>query len=225
MQHSSLIVRRLGLQPYETIWHAMQAFTNQRTPDTADEIWLVEHPPVYTQGQAGKPEHLLHNTSIPVVQSDRGGQVTYHGPGQLVFYPLLDVRRLGVGVRELVTALEQSVIRLLANYDIEAVARADAPGVYVNNAKIASLGLRIRHGRSFHGLALNVAMDLTPFQHINPCGYAGLAMTQCSSLGGPANVAEAAEGLLHAFTQQLGITQWQDGDAVIYAPACEETHD
>ena len=149
MQHSSLIVRRLGIQPYETIWHAMQTFTNQRTPETADEIWLVEHPPVYTQGQAGKPEHLLHTTSIPIVQSDRGGQVTYHGPGQLVFYPLLDVRRLGLGVRELVTALEQSVIRLLANYGINALARSDAPGVYVDNAKIASLGLRIRHGYLF----------------------------------------------------------------------------
>ncbi len=224
MQHPSLIVRRLGVQSYETIWHAMQNFTNQRNAETPDEIWLVEHHPVYTQGQAGKPEHLLHTTSIPVVQSDRGGQVTYHGPGQLVFYPLLDVRRLGVGVRELVTALEQSVIQLLASYHIDAEAKADAPGVYVNNAKIASLGLRIRHGRSFHGLALNVAMDLTPFQHINPCGYAGLAMTQCSSLGGPATVAEAAEGLLQTFTRQLGISQWQDDEAVIYAPVCEETH-
>ncbi len=224
MQHPSLIVRRLGVQSYETIWHAMQNFTNQRNAETPDEIWLVEHHPVYTQGQAGKPEHLLHATSIPVVQSDRGGQVTYHGPGQLVFYPLLDVRRLGIGVRELVTALEQSVIQLLASYHIDAEAKADAPGVYVNNAKIASLGLRIRHGRSFHGLALNVAMDLTPFQHINPCGYAGLAMTQCSSLGGPATVAEAAEGLLQTFTRQLGISQWQDDEAVIYAPVCEETH-
>jgi len=224
LQHPSLIVRRLGVQSYETIWHAMQNFTNQRNAETPDEIWLVEHHPVYTQGQAGKPEHLLHATSIPVVQSDRGGQVTYHGPGQLVFYPLLDVRRLGIGVRELVTTLEQSVIQLLASYHIDAEAKADAPGVYVNNAKIASLGLRIRHGRSFHGLALNVAMDLTPFQHINPCGYAGLAMTQCSSLGGPATVAEAAEGLLQTFTRQLGISQWQDGEAVIYAPVCEETH-
>ncbi len=224
LQHPSLIVRRLGVQSYETIWHAMQNFTNQRNAETPDEIWLVEHHPVYTQGQAGKPEHLLHATSIPVVQSDRGGQVTYHGPGQLVFYPLLDVRRLGIGVRELVTALEQSVIQLLASYHIDAEAKADAPGVYVNNAKIASLGLRIRHGRSFHGLALNVAMDLTPFQHINPCGYAGLAMTQCSSLGGPATVAEAAEGLLQTFTRQLGISQWQDDEAVIYAPVCEETH-
>ena len=138
MQHSSLIVRRLGIQPYETIWHAMQTFTNQRTPETADEIWLVEHPPVYTQGQAGKPEHLLHTTSIPIVQSDRGGQVTYHGPGQLVFYPLLDVRRLGLGVRELVTALEQSVIRLLANYGINALARSDAPGVLILQVALLS---------------------------------------------------------------------------------------
>lgn len=225
MQHSSLVVRHLGLQPYETIWHAMQAFTNQRTAETPDEIWIVEHPPVYTQGQAGKPEHLLHMTSIPIVQTDRGGQVTYHGPGQLVFYPLLDVRRLGLGVRELVTALEQSVVLLLQKYGIESAAKPDAPGVYVDGSKIASLGLRIRHGRSFHGLALNVVMDLSPFQHINPCGYAGLAMTQCSSLGGPQTVAEAAQELLSIFTQQIGITQWHDGEPVVYAPACEETHD
>ncbi len=225
MQHSSLIVRRLGVQPYETIWHAMQEFTNNRTAETPDEIWIVEHPPVYTQGQAGKAEHLLHLTSIPVVQSDRGGQITYHGPGQLVFYPLLDVRRLGLGVRELVTALEQSIVGLLQKYGIESASKPDAPGVYVNGDKIASLGLRIRHGRSFHGLALNVAMDLTPFLHINPCGYAGLAMTQCSSLGGPQTVAEAADGLLSVFTQQLGITQWHDGEPIGGAPACEETHD
>ena len=170
-------VRELGVQAYEPVWHAMQDFTNQRTADTADELWLVQHPPVFTQGQAGKAEHLLLPGDIPVVQVDRGGQVTYHGPGQLVAYPLVDVRRLGLGVRELVSRIEQSLIDLLASYGVSAEARADAPGVYVNGAKIASLGLRIRRGCSFHGLALNVDMDLQPFQRINQCGYAGLAMT------------------------------------------------
>ena len=174
----SVGIRELGLRPYEPVWQAMQTFTNERAPDTPDEIWLLEHERVFTQGQAGKAEHVLIPGDIPVVKADRGGQVTYHGPGQIVGYLLLDVRRLGFGVRELVSRIEQSLIATLAEYGVEAYAKPDAPGVYVNDAKIASLGLRIRNGRSFHGLALNVDMDLQPFGRINPCGYAGLRMTQ-----------------------------------------------
>ncbi|MCJ8170624.1 lipoyl(octanoyl) transferase LipB [Atopomonas sediminilitoris] len=174
----TLIVRDLGLVDYAPTLTAMQAFTEQRDAATFDEIWLLEHPPVFTQGQAGKAEHVLAPGDIPVVQVDRGGQVTYHGPGQLVVYLLIDVKRQGLGVRELVSQIENSLIALLADFDIQAVAKPDAPGVYVNNAKIASLGLRIRRGCSFHGLALNVDMDLEPFSRINPCGYAGMAMTQ-----------------------------------------------
>ncbi len=204
-------VRELGLQAYEPVWHAMQDFTNQRTVDTADELWLVQHPPVFTQGQAGKAEHLLLPGDIPVVQVDRGGQVTYHGPGQLVAYPLVDVRRLGLGVRELVSRIEQSLIDLLAGYGVSAEARADAPGVYVNGAKIASLGLRIRRGCSFHGLALNVDMDLQPFQRINPCGYAGLAMTQLADhVAGPLAMAEVSARLREQLVKHLGYEQQQN---------------
>ena len=173
-----VVIRHLGCVAYEPTWHAMQHFTQTRDADTADEIWLLEHPRVFTQGQAGKAEHVLAAGDIPVVQVDRGGQVTYHGPGQLVAYVLVDVRRAGQGVRDLVTSIENSLIDLLAQYDIAAQAKPDAPGVYVGDKKIASLGLRIRRGCSFHGLALNVDMDLQPFQRINPCGYAGLHMTQ-----------------------------------------------
>ena len=172
----------LGRRPYLPVWQAMRELTDGRDEATPDQFWLVEHDPVFTQGQAGKPEHLLMPGDIPVVQTDRGGQVTYHGPGQVVLYPLLDVRRCGIGVRELVTALERAVIELLAEYGIEAHARPDAPGVYVGEAKIASLGLRIRRGASFHGVALNVNGDLAPFQRINPCGYAGMAMTRLADL-------------------------------------------
>ena len=196
LQQLPLIVRHLGIRPYLETWHAMQVFTDTRDATTPDEIWLLQHHPVYTQGQAGKAEHLLHQTDIPVVQSDRGGQITYHGPGQLIAYLLIDVRRKGMGVRQLVTAMEQAVIALLASSGIQATAKADAPGVYVNGAKIASLGLRIRRGCSFHGLALNIDLDLTPFTHINPCGYAGLAMTRTATLGGPRHVADAAPLLL-----------------------------
>ena len=188
----------------------MQVFTDTRDAMTPDEIWLLQHDPVFTQGQAGKAEHLLHQTNIPVVQSDRGGQITYHGPGQLIAYLLIDVRRKGIGIRQLVTAMEQAVIGLLARSDIQACARADAPGVYVDGAKIASLGLRIRRGCSFHGLALNVDLDLTPFSHINPCGYAGLAMTRTASLGGPSHVADAAPLLLAELTRQLDYATWTE---------------
>jgi lipoyl(octanoyl) transferase len=177
--HGCLGFRELGLAPYEPVWQAMRWFTDHaQARKPGDEAWLVQHPPVFTQGQAGKAEHLLLPGDIPVVQVDRGGQVTYHGPGQLVAYLMLDLRERGFGVRDLVSRIENALIAVLASYNIGAQARPDAPGVYVQGAKIASLGLRIRHGRSFHGLALNVGMDLRPFQRINPCGYAGLAITQ-----------------------------------------------
>ncbi|MCG6656382.1 lipoyl(octanoyl) transferase LipB [Halomonas campisalis] len=171
-------LHRLGRRPYAPVWQAMRDLTDSRDAETPDQFWLVEHDPVFTQGQAGKPEHLLMPGDIPVVQTDRGGQVTYHGPGQVVLYPLIDVRRSRLGVRDLVTGLENAVIALLAELGVEARARPDAPGVYVGEAKIASLGLRIRRGGSFHGVALNVDGDLSPFQRINPCGYAGMAMTR-----------------------------------------------
>ena len=195
--------RELGLMPYEPVWHAMQRFTDQRDADAADEVWLVQHPAVFTPGQAGKAEHLLVPGEIPVVQVDRGGQVTYHGPGQLVVYLLLDVRRLGYGVRELVTRMEHTLIDLLASYGVPAAARADAPGVYVNGAKIASLGLRIRRGCSFHGLALNVDMDLAPFRRINPCGYAGLPMTQMCDHVAPLEFAEVSARLRAQLVKHL----------------------
>ena len=198
-------VRELGLADYESTWLAMQRFTDMRKerPDTQDEVWLVQHPPVFTQGQAGKAEHLLLPGDIPVVKSDRGGQVTYHGPGQLVAYLLLDVRRLGFGVRELVSRMERCLIELLASYGVTAAAKPDAPGVYVDGAKIASLGLRIRNGCSFHGLALNVDMDLEPFRRINPCGYAGLAMTQLRDHAGPIEFAEVSAQLRAQLVKHL----------------------
>ncbi|MGO3413541.1 lipoyl(octanoyl) transferase LipB [Kluyvera intermedia] len=177
---NTLLIRQLGLQPYEPISQAMHDFTDTRDETTLDEIWLVEHQPVFTQGQAGKAEHVLVPGDIPVIQSDRGGQVTYHGPGQQVMYVLLNLKRRKLGVRELVTLLEQTVVNTLAELGIEAHPRADAPGVYVGEKKICSLGLRIRKGCSFHGLALNIAMDLSPFLRINPCGYAGMEMAQVS---------------------------------------------
>jgi lipoyl(octanoyl) transferase len=190
-----MIRRWLGQVDYEPTWRAMQRFTEERGPDTPDELWLLEHPPVYTLGQAGDRAHLLDPGDIPIVPVDRGGQVTYHGPGQLVAYPLIDVRRLGVSVRELVMALEQAVIDTVAGYGIAAAGRRDAPGVYVDGRKLASLGLRIRRGGSYHGLALNVAMDLTPFARINPCGMAGLQVTQLADLGGPRDLQQVADDL------------------------------
>lgn len=195
----------LGRQPYQPVWQAMRALTDSRDATTNDQFWVVEHDPVFTQGQAGKPEHLLMPGDIPVVLSDRGGQVTYHGPGQLVLYPLIDIRRAKLGVRELVTALEQAVVDTLADQGIIARARADAPGVYVDDAKIASLGLRIRRGASFHGVALNVDADLSPFARINPCGYAGMAMTRISDLVTPApDQASIARSLVRHLASRLG---------------------
>jgi lipoyl(octanoyl) transferase len=199
-----LCIRQLGRQPYQPVWHAMQQFTDDRDDSTVDELWVLEHEPVFTQGQAGKAEHILLPGDIPVVQVDRGGQVTYHGPGQLVVYFLLDLRRRKLGVRQLVTAIEDSIVASMAGYGVSAAARADAPGVYVDGAKLCSLGLRIRKGCSFHGLALNVNMDLSPFARINPCGYAGMQMVQSADLGGPQSITEAASCVTEHFAKQLG---------------------
>jgi len=198
-------VRDLGLAQYEPTWRAMQRFTDVRDARTPDEIWVLEHPPVFTLGMAASPEHVLAPGGIPVVQTDRGGQVTYHGPGQLVVYALIDLRRAGLGVRDMVSALEQSVVDLVAQFGVAAHARREAPGVYVAGLKLASVGLRVRRGASYHGLALNVSMDLTPFSQINPCGYRGLEMTQLAQLpGAPDSVDEAARSLLpHLFAALL----------------------
>ena len=205
MAAADLIVRHLGLVDYLPTLEAMRTLTAERDENTPDEIWLLQHPQVFTQGQAGKPEHLLAPGDIPVVQVERGGQVTFHGPGQLVGYLMLDLRRLDLGVRELVTVMEQALVEVLAGYGVEAAPKADAPGVYVKGDKIASLGLRVRRGCSFHGLALNVDMDMTPFGRINPCGYAGLKMTQLSDqLAPPPVFDEVAERLEQALRQRLG---------------------
>lgn len=205
--HNQLVVKRLGRQDYSPVWQAMHQFTDQRSEETLDEVWLVEHNPVFTQGQAGKAEHLLNTGDIPVVQSDRGGQVTYHGPGQLVVYFLINLRRKKLGVRDLVTAIEHLVINTLKAYNIDSAARPDAPGVYVDGKKICSLGLRIRKGCSFHGLALNVNMDLSPFQRINPCGYQGMEMVQVSELGGPNELATIEQQLIKELVNLLGYEQ------------------
>jgi len=200
-------VKSLGLVEYQPTWDAMKRFTTERSPETRDEIWLVQHPPVYTQGLAGKPEHLLHSTDIPVVKIDRGGQITYHGPGQIVAYMLLDMRRWKINVRELVRLMEQAVIDLLVENGVAALGREDAPGVYVGGAKVAALGLKIKNGCCYHGLALNVDMDLAPFANINPCGYAGMRVTQVCELGiaVPINElqAELAQNLIHGLQQHL----------------------
>jgi len=198
-------VRDLGRQPYEPVWRAMQRFTDARTEDTPDELWLVEHEPVFTLGQAGKPEHVLVPGDIPVLHVDRGGQVTYHGPGQIVAYPLLDLRRLKIGVREYVERIEQAVIDTLADWNIVAGRRDGAPGVYVNGAKVAALGIRVRRGCSFHGLAFNIAMDLEPFHRINPCGYAGLEVVSMQDLGGPAGLDAVKPALLAHLAAQFGL--------------------
>lgn len=205
--HNQLVVKRLGRQDYSPVWQAMHQFTDQRSEETCDEVWLVEHNPVFTQGQAGKAEHLLNTGDIPVVQSDRGGQVTYHGPGQLVVYFLINLRRKKLGVRDLVTTIENLVINTLKAYNIDSAARPDAPGVYVDGKKICSLGLRIRKGCSFHGLALNVNMDLSPFLRINPCGYQGMEMVQVSELGGPNELATIEQQLIKELVNLLGYEQ------------------
>ncbi len=198
-------MRHLGLVEYLPTLEAMRSFTAERGEQTPDEIWLLQHPQVFTQGQAGKAEHLLAPGDIPVVQVERGGQVTYHGPGQLVAYLMLNLRRQGLGVRELVTAMERALVDVLAGYGVEAAPKADAPGVYVKGDKIASLGLRVRHGCSFHGLALNVDMDMSPFQRINPCGYAGLQMIQLKDLlAAPPLLDEVAQRLERALRERLG---------------------
>lgn len=205
--HNQLVVKRLGRQDYSPVWQAMHQFTDQRSEETLDEVWLVEHNPVFTQGQAGKAEHLLNTGDIPVVQSDRGGQVTYHGPGQLVVYFLINLRRKKLGVRDLVTTIENLVINTLKAYNIDSAARPDAPGVYVDGKKICSLGLRIRKGCSFHGLALNVNMDLSPFLRINPCGYQGMEMVQVSELGGPNELVTIEQQLIKELVNLLGYEQ------------------
>ena len=200
-----LCVRQLGKQPYQPVWQAMRRFTDTRGPQTRDEFWLVEHPPVYTQGQAGKAEHLLNpDPQIPIIKVDRGGQVTYHGPGQLVVYLLLDIKRRHLGVRALVSHMEQAIINVLASYDLVATGERKAPGVYVEGRKIAALGLRVRNGRTYHGLSLNVDMDLTPFSRINPCGYAGLEVTQTTELGIPSTPTQLSAQLLTALWHELG---------------------
>jgi lipoyl(octanoyl) transferase len=198
-----LHLRRLGLSDYEPVWRAMQAFTDTRDESSIDELWLVQHPPVFTQGQAGKAEHVLAPGNIPVIQVDRGGQVTYHGPGQIVAYPLVDIRRKNIGVREFVHRIEEAIIDVLAGYGVKGERIPGAPGIYVDGEKIASLGLRVRRGRTFHGLAFNIEMDLEPFQRINPCGYSGLRVTCLSQLA-TVNFEEAEARLVESLAGQLG---------------------
>ena len=207
-------IRHLGLAPYEPTWRAMQRFTDERTPDTADEIWMVEHPPVFTLGLNASREHLLTPGDIDVVQIDRGGQVTYHGPGQLVIYPLLNLRRLKLGVRDLVMALEQAVIDYAAMRGVAAVGSRQAPGVYVGGAKLASIGLRIRRGASYHGMSLNVSMDLAPFERINVCGYQGLRVTRLHDLGVPDDVPTVAADLVPYLLKRLGAAPLQSYSAI-----------
>ena len=207
------IVRDLGRQPYEPVWRAMQAFTDARDQATPDELWLVEHEPVFTLGQAGKPEHVLMPGEIPVIHVDRGGQVTYHGPGQIVAYPLLDLKRLKIGVRDYVCRIEQAVIDTLGEWNIEGARRDGAPGVYVNGAKVAALGIRVRHGRTFHGLAFNIGMDLEPFHRINPCGYQGLQVTSMRDLGGPSSMEAVKPVLLDHIARQFGLALEEEGDS------------
>ncbi|PWY54898.1 octanoyltransferase [Legionella qingyii] len=196
-------IRQLGIQNYNDVWLQMKEFTQNRDVNTQDELWLLEHSPVYTQGQAGKPEHILNPASIPVVQSDRGGQVTYHGPGQLVAYVLMDISRKNLGIRSLVSQLEQILISVLAQYQIEGSIRCGAPGVYVNDKKIASIGLRVKNGCTYHGIALNVDMDLKPFSGINPCGFAKMEMTQISKFVPSVQIEEVNQHFVQYFLQQF----------------------
>ena len=202
----TLIVRRLGCQAYQPVLDAMRGFSERRDGNSVDEFWVLEHEPVFTLGQAGKPEHVLAAGDIPVIRVERGGQVTYHGPGQIVGYPMIDLRRLGIGVRELVNRIEQAIIDTLDHWNIVAMRRPGAPGVYVGDAKVGALGLRIRRGCSFHGLALNVGMDLEPFRRINPCGYQGLQVTQVLDLGGPGSLKAVEDVLIDELSRQFGFT-------------------
>ncbi|MGV6851369.1 MAG: lipoyl(octanoyl) transferase LipB [bacterium] len=197
------VIKDLGEQDYFLCWQAMRNFTRQRIENTPDEIWLVEHFPVYTQGQAGKAEHILNAGEIPIVQTDRGGQVTYHGPGQLVIYPLINLKRRGIGIKAFVNLIEQSIIDFLAGCDIDASRKDNAPGVYVNEAKIAALGLRVHKGCCYHGLAINVDTDLEPFSRINPCGYADMPVTSLKKLGCNLSIQESAEQLLNKLSENL----------------------
>lgn len=200
-----MLVRQLGRQDYEPVWRKMQEFTAERDAETEDEIWILQHEPVFTQGMNGKPEHILNRNNIPVVEIDRGGQVTYHGPGQLIVYCLIDLKRKKFGIRQMVTALESAVINFLGHKNIQALARKDAPGVYVDNAKIAALGLRVKRGCSYHGLSINVDMDMSPFKQINPCGYEGLAVTQLKDLGVKESFTEIEQQVLAEICQQFSI--------------------
>ncbi len=204
----TVIIRPLGLQDYSATWQAMQEFTNTRNEETIDEIWLLEHPPVFTQGQNGKPEHLLNPGSIPVIQTDRGGQVTYHGPGQLIAYTLIDLKRKKLNIREIITLLEQTVIQFLfTEYQIIAYAKCEAPGVYIDEKKICSIGLRVRRGCTFHGLALNVAMDLEPFSRINPCGFPKLTLTHLTAFQKAANISDTSIKLVEYLMKNLGYNE------------------
>jgi len=204
-----LFLRRFGVAEYETVWRDMQAFTDSRDKQTPDQLWLVQHPPVFTQGQAGKAEHILAPGDIPVVQVDRGGQVTYHGPGQIVAYPLIDIRRKGIGVREFVNRIEQSIISVLSQYGVEGLRVDGAPGIYVDGKKVASLGLRVRRGCTFHGLAFNIDMNLEPFQRINPCGYEGLRVTQLSELAA-VTLEQVEQQLIDSLAEQLGYSETKE---------------
>ena len=208
-----LIIRDLGTQDYEPIWQAMQTFTAERDETTPDELWCLEHPPIFTMGLNGKKEHLLNIKNIPVIDIDRGGQVTYHGPGQLVIYTLIDLKRLNLGVKDLVSAIEKSIIHLLKKYEINARGKENAPGVYVNNEKIAALGLRIKRNKSYHGLSLNIEMDLAPFQQINPCGYEGMAVTQIKDLKPEIDLSRVKNDLVSHLSRLLGYST----DYIIYA--------
>ena len=203
--NGAAIVRDLGRQPYEPVWRAMQRFTDARDAETPDELWLVEHEPVFTLGQAGKPEHVLMPGDIPVIHVDRGGQVTYHGPGQLVAYPLLDLRRLKIGVRDYVCRIEQAIIDTLGEWNIVGVRRDGAPGVYVDDAKVAALGIRVRRGCTFHGLAFNIAMSTEPFLRINPCGYQGLDVVAMADLGGPSSMDAIKPVLVQHLAASFGL--------------------